>query len=212
MNDAILILETLYKPTDLVFIGERYGEGILGETIRTAGEWIDHYRKGGKPGPLIIPNPLSGKPAQTKGGDRTTLRGDGNVAYAVAHIPSFGFGGAALSIEAEADERLARKPRDKGRSAPCRKEIALIEAQPAGRDHGRPGKGGFFKFGARGVLGDGHAIVIDAVRDDRPTIIPARLDDVKLIAAARPHLDFPQHTLRVERQAERVAMPGAPCF
>ena len=34
MNDAILILETLWKPTDKLFIGDRHQAGIAGETIR----------------------------------------------------------------------------------------------------------------------------------------------------------------------------------
>jgi len=78
-DDAVLLLKTLYAPTDLLWIGERQDAGILGETIRTAGEWIIHFSKGGKAGPHIIPNPLNGTPTIRKTGDGETCRGDGNI-------------------------------------------------------------------------------------------------------------------------------------
>ena len=80
MNDAILLIETLYDPTDLVWIGEMHDAGIMGDTIRTAGEWITYLYNCGKTAPHIILNPLTGTPAHTKTGDKTTLRGDGNIA------------------------------------------------------------------------------------------------------------------------------------
>jgi hypothetical protein len=79
MSDAILLLETLYEPTDLIFIGDRHDKGVMGDTIRSAGEWIEYFRKGGKTAPFIIINPLNGIPTTTKSGDKTTLRGDGNI-------------------------------------------------------------------------------------------------------------------------------------
>ncbi len=79
MNDAILLLETLYLPTDRLWIGERYQAGNNGDTIRTAEEWISYFRNGGKIPPHIIPNPLTGVSAPKKTGDGETLRGDGNV-------------------------------------------------------------------------------------------------------------------------------------
>jgi len=77
-DDPVLFLETLYEPTDFVWIGERYHQGIMGDTIRTAAEWICYFRNSGKPGPFIIINPLSGDAATTKTG-KITLRGDENV-------------------------------------------------------------------------------------------------------------------------------------
>jgi hypothetical protein len=79
IDDSVLLLEILYAPTDLLWIGERHDAGILGETIRTAGEWIIHFRNGGKAGPHIIPNPLTGTPTMKKTGDGETYRGDGNT-------------------------------------------------------------------------------------------------------------------------------------
>jgi hypothetical protein len=80
MSDAILLLETLYKPTDLVWIGDRHQPGIIGDTIRAAEEWGDSVEKDGAPAPFILINPLNGIPVPTKTGDKTTLRGDGNIA------------------------------------------------------------------------------------------------------------------------------------
>lgn len=74
-GDPVLLLETLFKPDEPVFIGEPYDA----DTIRTAGEWIDHFHYGGKTAPHIILNPLTGTSSPTKTGDKTTLRGDGNV-------------------------------------------------------------------------------------------------------------------------------------
>jgi hypothetical protein len=78
-HDPILLLETLYKPHDLIWIGDRHQQGIIGETIRTAGEWIKHFRAGGSTSPHIILNPLTGMPATKKTGDCKTYRGDSNV-------------------------------------------------------------------------------------------------------------------------------------
>lgn len=77
---TISILQSLSHGEDPLFIGEREQPGIVGETIRTAREWIEDLSKGARPGPHIIPNPLSGVPAPKKSGDGETFRGDGNVA------------------------------------------------------------------------------------------------------------------------------------
>jgi hypothetical protein len=78
MNDAILLLLTLYRPDDLIWIGERYDEGILGVTIRTAIEWVAYFRNGGKTGPHIIPNPMTGHEGTTKDG-KPSFRSDNTV-------------------------------------------------------------------------------------------------------------------------------------
>jgi hypothetical protein len=52
----------------------------MGNTIRTASEWITYYRGGGKTAPHILINPLTGIPTMKKTGDGETLRGDGNIA------------------------------------------------------------------------------------------------------------------------------------
>ena len=78
-DDPALLLETLYEPTDLIWIGERVQPGTVGDTIRTTGEWITFLQDGGKTGPHIIPNPLTGAPATKKTGGGETYRGDGNI-------------------------------------------------------------------------------------------------------------------------------------
>ena len=78
-DDPALLLENLYNPGDLIFIGERNQVGIVGNTIRTTEEWITRFRTGGKTAPHIIPNPLTGTPTTKKTGDGETLRGDGNI-------------------------------------------------------------------------------------------------------------------------------------
>ena len=78
-HDTILFLETLYQPNDLIWIGERHQPGIMGDTIRTASDWIKHFRNGGKTSPHFVINPLSGKPSLTKCGSKETLRGDACV-------------------------------------------------------------------------------------------------------------------------------------
>lgn len=77
--DTVLLLEILYEPDDLIFIGDRHQAGIIGDTIRPAANWITYFQNGGKTAPHIIINPLAGTPAPTKSGNKTTLRGDACV-------------------------------------------------------------------------------------------------------------------------------------
>lgn len=77
-QDPALLLETLFEDNDLLFIGERYQAGLMGDTIRTAGQWKTHFN-GGATSPHIIINPLDGVPRATRTGDSMTLRGDANV-------------------------------------------------------------------------------------------------------------------------------------
>jgi hypothetical protein len=78
-EDAIQVLTALYGNDDVIYIGESYADGVIGQNIRTCSEWIDHLSHEGKPAPHIIPNPLNGQPVEKKSGDGLTLRGDGNV-------------------------------------------------------------------------------------------------------------------------------------
>jgi hypothetical protein len=78
-HDTALFLETLYKLNDFIFIGDRIQAGILGDTIRRAGDWINYFENDGKTAPHIVINPLTGMAAPTKSGDKETMRGDGCV-------------------------------------------------------------------------------------------------------------------------------------
>lgn len=73
------LFEYLFNLDDVLFIGARHDSGTPGETIRTALEWYNFLRDGGKAGPFIILNPLTGKPGAKKSGDGQTLRGDGCI-------------------------------------------------------------------------------------------------------------------------------------
>jgi hypothetical protein len=77
-GDPVLLLSTLYEPGDLVWIGERYQVGVVGHTIRTASDWITYFQNGGKAGPHIIPNPMTGREGLTKGG-KPSFRCDNTV-------------------------------------------------------------------------------------------------------------------------------------
>ena len=78
-DDTVLLLQTLYDPTDLIWIGDRCDEGIMGETIRTAQDWTTFFRNGSETQPHIILNPLTGTPAPKKTGEGETFRGDANI-------------------------------------------------------------------------------------------------------------------------------------
>ena len=57
------------------------------------------------------------------------------------------------------------------------------------------------------------AVVVDAVADHRPPVVLALLDDVDLIAAARPVLVLPKPAGHgMERETLRIAMARAPDF
>jgi len=79
-EDPILFLQTVFESEDLIWIGEAYAAGIIGQTIRHRDEWISYFQKGGQTFPHIIINPLDGLQKPRRGDpDETTLRGDQNV-------------------------------------------------------------------------------------------------------------------------------------
>jgi hypothetical protein len=81
MNDACLLLSTLFKENELIWIDEFDEIGKLGVNIKPVSEWIAYFQNGGKTAPHIIVNPLTGKPAPKKSNpDEETFRGDNNVA------------------------------------------------------------------------------------------------------------------------------------
>ncbi len=81
-QDAVHVIDALYQPEDVLFIGTREGRPMLDQNIRRAGDWVVSFRER-PPGPRqphIIPNPLSGKPGPRADGRGETLRGDACVA------------------------------------------------------------------------------------------------------------------------------------
>ncbi|MBA4389976.1 MAG: hypothetical protein C0399_03460 [Syntrophus sp. (in: bacteria)] len=69
-----LFIETLYRHTDFLFIGERHDT-----TVKDAVDWLTFYIASGKTSSHIIVNPLTGSPAPKKTGNGETYRGDNNV-------------------------------------------------------------------------------------------------------------------------------------
>ncbi len=87
-QDAVVLLQTLYRPDDFLFIGGSKEAGNPGETIRSRDEWLALFAGGGTPGPHIIPNPLTGRIGRTKSGN-LSHRSDSCVAqfrFAVAEF------------------------------------------------------------------------------------------------------------------------------
>jgi hypothetical protein len=75
------VLEALYQPGDLLFVGETETPGLIGQSIRPCREWVSHLQGLGRvPYSKAMPNPVSGNSAPTKDGASLTLRGDGCVA------------------------------------------------------------------------------------------------------------------------------------
>jgi hypothetical protein len=75
------VLEALYAPGEMIFIGDDGWSGRLGETIRPASEWVNLFQTiAHVPYPKIMVNPLTGIPAPKKSGTGMTLRGDGSIA------------------------------------------------------------------------------------------------------------------------------------
>jgi hypothetical protein len=90
----IPLLRTLYSPDNLIFIGRRTDPGVVGDSIRTAAEWIAFFQEKfemvmrmpeatrgacyeslAEEFPHIMPNPLSGLQEKSKTGKKT-FRGD----------------------------------------------------------------------------------------------------------------------------------------
>jgi hypothetical protein len=78
-KDPIILLTVLFKPDELIFIGDRLEPGIIGRNIRPMVEWVEFFQNSGKAGPFIIINPLTGEPAPKKSGDGDSLRCDGSI-------------------------------------------------------------------------------------------------------------------------------------
>jgi len=79
-TDPCMLLNTLFRPEEMVFIGDRLEPGVVGLNLRTVAAWVVHFATGGKAGPYIIVNPFTGKAAPKKSGDGESYRCDGSIA------------------------------------------------------------------------------------------------------------------------------------
>lgn len=73
-GDAVLLLESVYRPSDVLFIGTQYDT-----KVNRVDTWLKLLKSGAPVPPHITPNTLTGKPAPDKGGKGMTMRGDNNV-------------------------------------------------------------------------------------------------------------------------------------
>ena len=64
--DAVMLLQTLYRPDEMVFCG-----GAYDRAVKCAGEWLEAFKGGDKVPPHIIPNPMDGKEHETKSGTKS---------------------------------------------------------------------------------------------------------------------------------------------
>lgn len=85
------LVDALYAPDDLLYIGEFKGYACPGRNILKASDWVTRLKAGPPEMPFIIPNPLTGEKAPTADQAGETYRGDGNVKlfrHAVAEMDS----------------------------------------------------------------------------------------------------------------------------
>lgn len=90
-DHAALAVRELYSPGEYLYIGGSDWPGVPGDSIRQAQDWLKVLSDRGPAWPHIIPNPLTGRTAPTKAGNRQTYRGDNCVAsfrYAVVESDS----------------------------------------------------------------------------------------------------------------------------
>ena len=90
-DQAALLLTELYGLGEYLYIGGHDWPGRPGDTIRQVQDWLKILPAKGPAWPHIIPNPLTGRTAPTKGDGKPTYRGDNCIAdfrYAVVESDS----------------------------------------------------------------------------------------------------------------------------
>src|SRR6185295_1072763 len=88
--------------------------------------------------------------------------------------------------------------------------LARVEHQIARRDDWYPIQDRLRQIGPRVVVGNRHAAVVLTVRDERPPIVLALLDQVQLVATAWAVLDLPELAGRRKRQTIGGTNAGGP--
>src|SRR6267154_2342370 len=107
----------------------------------------------------------------------------------------------------DAAQMLKRQRPNKKIAPPRWKLITAIHRESRRRDRRRPIDQRLLEPRALRIRRNIGTGIVHAISDDRPTIVPARHDDVQFIAAARTMLCFVQPpTLYIEDQALLVAM------
>src|SRR6516162_5990699 len=108
------------------------------------------------------------------------VRPDLYVTNAMADVPAFRpLGGRAGNDDA--NEGPARQAAHQRRTLPLREHLAVVEDEVSWRDNRCPIE---LRLGQiRTGIGarNGHAIIVDRVGDQRPAVVFARLDQIKLV-------------------------------
>ena len=162
-GDMLLVLKHLYQPDDVVFIGRKYDS--TRDNIKTAAEWAAYFEdrlawiselppesqqsefeRLGATFPLVMPNPHSGRPGQTKSGNKESWRSDSNVCefrYAIAEFDGMPFNeqGAILRGLCRLGARIAAIIYSGGKS--CHAWICCDEVSSAAEWETRVKKGLF---------------------------------------------------------------------
>src|SRR5262245_15498091 len=116
-----------------------------------------------------------------------------------------------VAVEFEPHQKLAGQRADEEVATPGRQQTAGIERHPGRSDRGHPVFERLLHALLVRALVDPGAAVVDAVADHWPAVILALLDEVDLVAAARPMLVLPQLSGHgVEREALGIAVAVAP--
>src|SRR5438270_6166759 len=130
-------------------------------------------------------------------------------ADAADHVPTVGLL-RVVTAKGHADERLARQGADEAIALPLREQLAVIDQQAGGRDDRIPEQLRRYEIRPARMWRDRHAIIVPPLRNQRPTVIPARRDQVELVAAPRAHFALPQSPPCVEGEAVGVPMSASP--
>src|SRR5262245_23803816 len=96
-----------------------------------------------------------------------------------------------VAVDFEPHQELTNQRPDEEVAAPGRQQTAGIERHPGRSDRGHPVLERLLHALLVRALVDPGATVVDAVADHRPAVILAPLDEVDLVAAARPMLVLP---------------------
>ena len=118
------------------------------------------------------------------------------------------------SVQGQAYEVQAAESADEQAVTPRREQVAGVEHHAARRDYRIPVVERLFHAGLLlNAARDGTTLVLDAIRDRRPSVVLAFARDVELIAAASAVLNLPQLTRRrMHRGGLHVAMTERPDF
>src|SRR5262245_31443905 len=93
-----------------------------------------------------------------------------DAAHALAHGDALGLLGRVAG-DGDADDGLRAQTRDDSVALEARKQIALVDDQPRGRDDGDPEGLGRREVRAGAVSRDRSAVVVLALRDERPAVV-----------------------------------------